>query len=207
MVVLGAFLVADGSMTVGELTAFLFLVILFTQPVVIGTETLNEAQNAVSGWRRVLDIVDTEPDVADPVDGMSLSEGPLGIGSRAAFRLSGGEEVLHGIDVEIRPHSKVAVVGETGSGKTTFAKLLTRLMDPSSGRVFVGGVPLTEVTFASLRGRVTMVPQEGFLFNGTGPQRAVRPARVTDAEIYVAFAERPDRLARDVPGRARHAAG
>jgi ABC-type multidrug transport system fused ATPase/permease subunit len=106
------------------------------------------------------------------------------------FAYPGGEEVLHGIDVEIRAHAKVAVVGETGSGKTTFAKLLTRLMDPTSGKVRIGGTPLTEVTFASLRGRVTMVPQEGFLFNGTLAHN-VRFAKpdLTDAEIYVAFAE------------------
>ncbi|WP_081913574.1 ABC transporter ATP-binding protein [Glycomyces sp. NRRL B-16210] len=191
VVVLGAFLVANGSMTVGALTAFLFLVVLFTQPIVIGTETLNEAQNAVSGWRRVLDIIDTAPDVADPVDGVDLPEGPLGVRFEGVrFSYPGGEEVLHGIDVEIRPHSKVAVVGETGSGKTTFAKLLTRLMDPTSGHVVLGGMPLTDVTFASLRGRVTMVPQEGFLFNGT-LARNVRFAKpeLTDAEIYVAFAE------------------
>ncbi|RRS01909.1 ABC transporter ATP-binding protein [Glycomyces terrestris] len=191
VVVLGAFLVAGGSMTVGELTAFLFLVVLFTQPVVIGTETLNEAQNAVSGWRRVLDIVDTAPDVADPVDGVELPEGPLGVRFEGVrFAYPGGAEVLHGIDVEIRAHTKVAVVGETGSGKTTFAKLLTRLMDPTSGRVLLGGTPLDGVTFASLRRRVTMVPQEGFLFNGT-LARNVRFARpeLTDAEIYVAFAE------------------
>ncbi|THV28506.1 ABC transporter ATP-binding protein [Glycomyces paridis] len=191
VVVLGAFLVADGSMTVGALTAFLFLVVLFTQPIVIGTETLNEAQNAVSGWRRVLDIIDTAPDVADPADGVDLPGGPLGVRFEGVrFAYPGGPEVLHGIDVEIPAHAKVAVVGETGSGKTTFAKLLTRLMDPTSGHVVLGGVPLTDVTFASLRGRVTMVPQEGFLFNGT-LARNVRFARpdLTEAEIYVAFAE------------------
>nr|WP_277605393.1 ABC transporter ATP-binding protein [Glycomyces sp. L485] len=191
VVVLGAFLVAGGSMTVGELAAFLFLVVLFTQPVVIGTETLNEAQNAVSGWRRVLDIIDTEPDVADPVDGVDLPEGPLGVRFEdVRFAYPGGEEVLHGIDVDIRPNTKVAVVGETGSGKTTFAKLLTRLMDPTSGRVVIGETPLTDVRFSSLRGRVTMVPQEGFLFNGTLAHN-VRFAKpdIGEAEIYVAFSE------------------
>ncbi|GAB3660303.1 ABC transporter ATP-binding protein [Glycomyces tarimensis] len=191
VVVLGAFLVAGGSMSVGELAAFLFLVVLFTQPVVIGTETLNEAQNAVSGWRRVLDIIDTEPDVADPVDGVELPEGPLGVRFEGVrFAYPGGEDVLHGIDVEIRPHSKVAVVGETGSGKTTFAKLLTRLMDPTGGRVLLGGAPLQNIRFASLRKRVTMVPQEGFLFNGTLAYniRFAKPD-ISDAEIYVAFSE------------------
>ncbi|WP_100444234.1 ABC transporter ATP-binding protein [Glycomyces xiaoerkulensis] len=191
VIVLGAYLVANGTMTVGQLTAFLFLVVLFIQPVVTATEMLNEAQNAVSGWRRVLDVLDTEPDVADPVDGVDLPDGPLGVRFEdVRFAYPGGEEVLHGIDVEIRPHSKVAVVGETGSGKTTFAKLLTRLMDPTSGRVVLGETPLTDVRFASLRGRVTMVPQEGFLFNGTLAFniRFARPD-ISAAEIYVAFSE------------------
>ena len=191
VVVLGAYLVAGGTMSVGQLTAFLFLVVLFIQPVITATEMLNEAQNAVSGWRRVLDVLDAEPDVADPVDGVELPEGPLGARFEGVrFAYPGGEEVLHGIEVEIRPHSKVAVVGETGSGKTTFAKLLTRLMDPTSGRVLLSGTPLTEVTFSSLRQRVTMVPQEGFLFNGTLAHN-VRFARpdMGEAEIYVAFSE------------------
>ncbi|GAB4006631.1 ABC transporter ATP-binding protein [Glycomyces albus] len=191
VIVLGAFLVADGSMSVGQLTAFLFLVVLFVMPVVTATEMLNEAQNAVSGWRRVLDVLDTEPDVADPEDGVDLPEGPLGARFEGVrFAYPGGEEVLHGIDVEIRAHSKVAVVGETGSGKTTFAKLLTRLMDPTSGRVALSGTPLTEVRFSSLRQRVAMVPQEGFLFNGTLGHnvRFARP-EADEAEIYVAFSE------------------
>src|SRR4029079_12079608 len=71
------------------------------------------------------------------------------------------------IDLTLDPSTRVAVVGETGSGKTTFAKLLTRLMDPVDGRVLVDGVDLREVSFASLRERVVLVPQEGFLFEGT----------------------------------------
>jgi putative ABC transport system ATP-binding protein len=74
---------------------------------------------------------------------------------------------LTDVDVEIPARQRVAVVGETGSGKTTFAKLLTRLMDPSSGMVEIGGVDLRKVQFDSLRDRVVMVPQEGILFRGT----------------------------------------
>ena len=81
------------------------------------------------------------------------------------------------------------MVGETGSGKTTFAKLLTRLMDPTSGRVLIGGVPLGEVAFSSLRSRVVMVPQDGFLFDESVADnvRYGRPA-ATDAQITDAFA-------------------
>jgi putative ABC transport system ATP-binding protein len=78
-----------------------------------------------------------------------------------------GSPALVDVEVAIEPRSRVAVVGETGSGKTTFAKLLTRLMDPSAGRVLVGGVDLRTVQFDSLRDRVVMVPQEGMLFSGT----------------------------------------
>jgi ABC-type multidrug transport system fused ATPase/permease subunit len=84
----------------------------------------------------------------------------------------------------------VAVVGETGSGKTTFAKLLTRLMDPTAGTVELGGVPLTDVAFGSLRRRVVLVPQDGFLFDATITDN-VRFARpdITDADLELAFIE------------------
>ena len=99
--------------------------------------------------------------------GTALPPGPLGVRfDSVMFRYpQANRAALVDVDLEIRPRTRVAVVGETGSGKTTFAKLLTRLMDPTSGRVLVGGVPLTEVPFGSLRSRVVMVPQDGFLFD------------------------------------------
>jgi len=76
-----------------------------------------------------------------------------------------GKVALRDVDLEIPPGTRVAVVGETGSGKTTLAKLLTRLMDPTAGRVLLDGVDVRQVRFSSLRDRVVMVPQEGFLFD------------------------------------------
>ncbi|UQU63115.1 ABC transporter ATP-binding protein/permease [Couchioplanes caeruleus] len=191
VVVVGVLLGVDGGLTVGKLTAFLFLVTLFIQPVQIATEVLNEAQNAVAGWRRVLDVLDIEPDVADPADGVALPPGPLSVTFRdVSYRYPGGPVVLDDVDLEIPARTKVAVVGETGSGKTTFAKLLTRLMDPAGGEVLLGGVPLTSVRFGSLRSRVVMVPQDGFLFDATvaGNIRFARPG-VTDDELRTAFEE------------------
>jgi ATP-binding cassette subfamily B protein len=197
VVVVGVLLGVGGHLEVGELTAFLFLVALFVAPVQIATEVLNEAQNAVAGWRRVLDVLDVEPDVTDPAeDGQDLPIGPIDVRFHSVhFAYPRGEgdlgpEVLSEIDLQVPARTRVAVVGETGSGKTTFAKLVTRLMDPTRGRVLLSGAPLTDVRFASLRRRVVMVPQDGFLFDATIADN-VRFARpdLSDPEVELAFTE------------------
>ena len=192
VIVVGVLLGIDGQITTGRLVGFLFLVTLFVQPVQVATEVLNEAQNAVAGMRRVLGVLDTPTDVADPGDdGEVLPDGPLGVRfEHVSFAYPGGPEVLHDVDLEIAPQTRVAVVGETGSGKTTFAKLLTRLMDPTRGRVLLSGVALDRIRFSSLRSRVVMVPQDGFLFDSTvaANVRYGRPG-ASDDEIALAFTE------------------
>jgi ATP-binding cassette subfamily B protein len=178
VVVIGTILTVNGATTVGTVVAFLFLVQLFVQPVQFLGEAVNEAQTAVAGWSRVLDILDIAPDVADPgPDGVLLPHRPLGAKfTNVEFRYPRpGEKAseadatpaLSEINVDIPARQRVAIVGETGSGKTTFAKLLTRLMDPSTGTVEIGDADLRKVQFDSLRDRVVMVPQEGILFRGT----------------------------------------
>jgi ATP-binding cassette subfamily B protein len=178
VVVVGTILAVNDSTTVGVVVAFLFLVQLFVQPVQFMGEAVNEAQTAVAGWSRVLDILDIAPDVADPgPDGVLLPHQPLGARfTSVEFRYprpgetaseANAAPALREIDIEIPARQRVAIVGETGSGKTTFAKLLTRLMDPTAGKVEIGGVDVRHVQFDSLRDRVVMVPQEGILFRGT----------------------------------------
>jgi ABC-type multidrug transport system fused ATPase/permease subunit len=106
------------------------------------------------------------------------------------FAYPSGPEVLTDVDLEIPARTRVAVVGETGSGKTTFAKLLTRLMDPTAGGVYLSGVPLADVRFASLRRRVVLVPQDGFLFDDTiaANVRFARPD-ISDDDLALAFTE------------------
>ncbi|MFL6075400.1 MAG: ABC transporter ATP-binding protein [Mycobacteriales bacterium] len=191
VVMVGVWLGVGGHLTLGELTAFLFLVTLFVQPVQVATEVLNDFQNAIAGWRRVLGVLDTAPDVADPGEaGAGLPAGPLGVRFRhVRFAYPAGPEVLHGIDLEIAPERKVAIVGETGSGKTTFVKLLTRLMDPTSGEIEVGGVSLRRVRFDVLRRRVVMVPQDGFLFDATIADNVRYGADgLSDEQVTEAFA-------------------
>ncbi len=191
VIVVGVLLAVDGQLTLGRLIGFLFLVTLFVQPVQIATEVLNEAQNAIAGMRRVLGVLDTPTDVADPQPGRELPEGPVSVTfEHVGFAYPHGPDVLHDVDLRIDPQTRVAVVGETGSGKTTFAKLLTRLMDPTRGRVLLSGVPLDELSFRSLRRRVVMVPQDGFLFDLTVADN-IRYGLPTasDAHILLALAE------------------
>ncbi|MGY1634482.1 ABC transporter ATP-binding protein [Geodermatophilus sp. SYSU D01186] len=200
VVVVGVLLGVGGHLTAGTLVAFLFLVTLFVAPVQTASEVLNEAQNAVAGFRRVLDVLETEPDVrdpavADPAGARELPAGPLGVRfEHVTFRYApGARPALDDVHLDIAPRRRVAIVGETGSGKTTFAKLVTRLMDPTAGRVLLGDdatgwVPLDRVSFASLRRRVVMVPQDGFLFDATIADnvRYGRPG-LSDAEVLAAF--------------------
>jgi ATP-binding cassette subfamily B protein len=192
VVLVGTWTGVDGDITLGQLLAFLFLVQIFTGPVMNITEILNELQNAVAGWRRVLAVLDTPADVADPgPDGHVLPRGPITVEfDDVTFAYPGGEPVLREVSLTIAPRTKVAIVGETGSGKTTLAKLLTRLQDPRDGRVLLDGVDLRDVRFSSLRERVVMVPQEGFLFDDTllHNVRYGRPS-ASDADVELALTE------------------
>lgn len=137
-------------------------------------------------------MLDTPADVFDPGErGTTLPRGAIDVRfEHVTFHYPGGPTVLSDIDLAIGPTSRVAVVGETGSGKTTFAKLLTRLMDPTEGRVLIDDVDLRSLAFASLRSRIVMVPQDGFLFEGT-IQDNVRYGRpdATDDDIELAMTE------------------
>ncbi len=192
VLIVGIWLGLAGEITAGKVLAFAFLVTLFVGPVQMGTQVLTDAQNAIAGWRRVIGILETPADVVDPGDGgTALPQRPVSIEfDDVEFAYPGGRPVLHDVSLRIEPGRRVAVVGETGSGKTTLAKLLTRLMDPSSGAVRLDGVDLREVPFTSLRERVVMVPQEGFLFDDTLAANA-RYGRLgaTDEEIREAIRE------------------
>jgi putative ABC transport system ATP-binding protein len=170
----GVILGVAGDLSMGTVIAFAFLVGLFVGPVQTATQVLTDAQNAIASWRRVIDLLDTPADVVDPgAAGVTLPAGSLGARFDAVtFAYPGGAPVLKDVDVVLAPRQRIAVVGETGSGKTTFAKLLTRLMDPTAGTVRLGtdphqAVDISTVAFADLRRHVLMVPQEGFLFDAT----------------------------------------
>lgn len=194
VVVAGTALGVAGELSVGQLLAFLFLVQLFTGPVQQATEVLNELQNAVAGWRRVLGIIDTPVQVADPGPrGVPSPRGPAAVELRGVgFAYPGGPPVLHEVDLHLPAGRSVAVVGATGSGKTTIAKLITRLMDPTDGSVLLDGTDLRTVSTEHLRRRVVMVPQEGFLFDATLAENLVYGLRGADGTALDPDAAEPE---------------
>jgi putative ABC transport system ATP-binding protein len=191
IVVTGIVIGAEQGMTAGTLIAFLFLTNLLIEPLQIVVETLEFAQSAASGLRRIVGALDSEIEVAEPEDPDHLRAGGLSANFRdVSFSYEEGDEVLRGVTVDIPVGSRVAVVGETGSGKTTFAKLLVRLVDPAEGTVSIGGVNAKRIPLQELRSRVAFVPQEGFLFDDTvaGNVRYGSPD-ADDAEIWTSFHE------------------
>jgi ATP-binding cassette, subfamily B, bacterial len=146
----------------------LFLVTFFVRPLQFLVQSLGEAQNALAGWRRTLELVVTPSAVVDGADADWLARGPVGIELvDVAAAYGAGPTVLREVTVSIEPGEHVAVVGETGSGKSTFAKLLTRRIEPRSGQIRLGGRPLASIADASLARRVVIVPQDPFLFDTT----------------------------------------
>ena len=173
----------------GELVAFLFLVNLVLSPVSELSEVFDQTQTAIAGWRKILAVLAMPVDVVDPDPGLTLPSGALGVTARGVdFSYRTGPPVLRNIDVDIPAGTTVAVVGETGSGKTTFAKLLCRLVDPTAGSIRVGGVDLREVGGEQRQHAIRMVPQDGCLFEGSVGSN-VRTGRegATDADARAAF--------------------
>ncbi len=172
----------------GTLIAVLFLITLLNEPTGELGETTDRTQEAIAGWRKILELLDMPVDIVEPETGRDLPRQALSItATNVDFSYRTGPKVLCDVSVHIPAGTNVAVVGETGSGKTTFAKLLCRLADPNSGRLELGGIPLDEVAPQSRLASVRMVPQDGFLFDTTLREN-LRLGRIgaTNADITAA---------------------
>ncbi|MCX5044168.1 ABC transporter ATP-binding protein/permease [Aldersonia sp. NBC_00410] len=154
------------DLTAGRLVAFLFLITFFVRPLQFSVSILGDSQSAVAGLRRVLALL-AEPSAAVPDHaGVALPEGGISLRLRGVeFGYTPDTRALQRIDLTIAPHEHVAVVGETGSGKSTFAKLITRQLVPTCGEIELAGVDARRITDSSLSRRIAIVPQEAFLFD------------------------------------------
>ncbi len=175
----------------GELVAVLFLANLVREPIGSISEVLDQTQVAAASWNKILSVLDHPIQVVEPAEAEArdLPAGPLRIeADGVAFSYGDGERALTDVSVTIPAGVNVAIVGETGSGKTTFAKLLCRLADPTEGRILVDDIDLRLVSATSRIHSVRMVPQDGFLFDGTIADNVSFGAdRVTEADVVSAF--------------------
>jgi ABC-type multidrug transport system fused ATPase/permease subunit len=164
----GGYRYFDGSITIGTLLAFMLYLTNFFDPVQQLSQLYNTFLAAVAALDKIMDVLDEEPEVTDAAAAHAIPpiHGHVHF-DQVRFRYRTGPEVLHGIELDVPAGTTVALVGHTGAGKSTIAKLLARFYDPQDGRITIDGVDLREVTQESLRRQLGVVPQEGFLFAGT----------------------------------------
>jgi ATP-binding cassette, subfamily B, bacterial len=175
VVVVGVARGPASGLTSGAMVGFVLLTYRFLDPIAGFTETIDQTQTAVAGLRRVIGVLETPVGPPEPTQPITLPQGPLSVaveGVTFSYPPRGFDDadeppVLVNVSALIPPGQQVALVGETGSGKTTLGRLIARLADPTVGVVRVGGVPLTAVGNDDLRQRMVVVPQEPFLFDGT----------------------------------------
>jgi ATP-binding cassette subfamily B protein len=164
----GGYRYFGNDLTIGTLLAFMLYLSNFFDPVQQLSQLYNTFLSAVAALDKITEVLDEEPEIEDAPDARDL---PLIQGhvrfEDVHFGYGKGVEVLHGIDLDVRAGTTVALVGHTGAGKSTIAKLLARFYDPRSGRITIDGHDLRAVTQESLRSQLGIVPQEGFLFAGT----------------------------------------
>ncbi len=164
----GGSMIRLGQLSVGELVAFLSYATAFYQPVNDLVQVNNVVQQALAASDRIFQFLDEKPDVVDKPGAVELREvaGHVRL-EGVRFAYTEGEPVLHGVDVEALPGQMIALVGHTGSGKTTIINLIPRFYDPTDGRLTLDGHDLRDVTLDSLRGQMAVVLQENHLFNAT----------------------------------------
>jgi ATP-binding cassette subfamily B protein len=187
----GARDVRADAMTIGELIQFLIYAIMVAGSVGALSEIWGELQRASGATERLVELLQTTDSVADPVAGLPLAEGGRGaIGFedvRFSYPTRPEDRALDGVSLTIRPGETVALVGPSGAGKTTIFQLLLRFYDPASGRITLDGTDLREMTRATFRGAMALVPQDPVIFATTAREniRFGRPD-ASDAEVEAA---------------------
>ena len=165
----GGYLFFHDEILIGTLFSFMLYLSNFFDPVQQLSQLYNTFLSAVAALDKIMDVMDEEPEVQDREGARELPriEGHVLFDDVRFGYGSDGPEVLHGIDLDVPPGTTVALVGHTGAGKSTIAKLLARFYDPRGGAITIDGIDLRDVTQESLRRQLGIVPQEGFLFAGT----------------------------------------
>jgi ATP-binding cassette subfamily B protein len=186
----GGWLAKNGQVSVGTVVAVVLLLSSLFEPVQQLSQMYNTLQSATASLNKMFQILDTEPEVDEMPGAVDLpDDGDLEVDAITFAYPDTTTAVLRDVRLTVRSGERLALVGPTGAGKSSLAKLMARLYDPDRGTVSIGGVDLRRATLASLRERVVVVPQEGFLFDGTIADnlRLARPS-ASDVEIRGALA-------------------
>jgi ATP-binding cassette subfamily B protein len=185
---IGGLFVDQRIVTVGTVGAFVLYLNNLFEPVQQLSQVYNTIQSAGAALHKLFDLLDTPATIGERPGAIDLPEdGALDV-QRVSFAYGAGPEVLHDVSVRVAPGERLALVGPTGAGKSTLAKLIARFYDPGQGTVSFGGTDLRDATIASLRKRIVVVPQEGYLFAGSIREnvRVGRP-EATDEEVDAAL--------------------
>ncbi len=194
----GGHLYFNGAVTLGTLFAFMLYVQNFFDPVQQLSQLYNTFLSATAALDKIMDVMDEAPEVHDRPGAQPLQQVSGHVRFEAVrFGYGEGPDVLHDLDLDVPAGTTVALVGHTGAGKSTIAKLLARFYDPRDGRITIDDYDLREVTQASLRRQLGIVPQEGFLFAGTvtdniafgrpgvSPEQVVQAAQTVGANDFI----------------------
>lgn len=164
----GGWLVHRGTVSLGTVVAFVLLLANLFDPVQQLSQLYNTLQSAAAALHKLFGILDAVPDVNESESPVSLpATGDVEVRDISFTYASGSQPALSNVSVTLTTGTRLALVGPTGAGKSTLAKLMARLYDPQTGQVFFGGVDLRDASLEDLRKRIVVIPQEGFLFDGS----------------------------------------
>jgi ATP-binding cassette subfamily B protein len=205
----GGVMADNGLITVGTVAAFVLYMSNLFEPVQQLSQTYNQLQAAAAALQKLFELIDEVPSIDEVPGAVDLPEiGPLVVDD-VSFGYGDGADVLRDVSLELAPGERLALVGPTGAGKSTLAKLMVRFYDPRRGSVSYAGVDLKHATLSSLRERIVVVPQEGFMFSGTIRDNIrIAKAGATDADVDAAVAaldltERFDALSEGIDTEVR----
>ncbi len=199
VLLVGGWMVVQGSLTFGEFFAFNLYVNMLIMPLRMLGMWIGQAQRATASGERIFEILDEETEIDNAAGAVELPEGPGRIGFEGVgFEYADGRPVLRGVDLDVEPGRTVALIGHTGSGKTTLASLVPRFYDATSGRLTIDGADVRDVKLRSLRREIGVVSQDPFLFSATvrenisfgapdaTDEQIERAARLAQAHEFVA---------------------
>jgi ATP-binding cassette subfamily B protein len=193
ILLVGGYEAINGHTSTGVVFAFIAALNNFFDPIQQLSQLYTTYQSGMAALDKIFDLLDQQPDLLDPANPIELPplRGEVAF-DQVSFRYGADDGpdsrwALRDVDLRIAPGETIALVGETGAGKSTFAKLVARFYDPTEGRVLVDGYDLREVSMHSLRSQMGIVPQEGFLFSGTVRENiAFGRSGATEEEIAAA---------------------